>query len=400
MRPAERSLAPDVARGVALLGIVLANSVLHLSGQLLGPGYRPVDAGTADRVVDVVVGVLVDNRAFPVFTLLYAHGLAVLLRRQAEHGARWEDARGLLLRRCAWLGGIGLAHLVLLFDGDILTVYGILGLALVPLLRLRDRALAWTGAGALVVYAAFSSIDGLADVDTSPPLPVDATTAAGALAVRAAQAASYLVAGPFLVLAFWSPAVLGVLLARHRVLDRPAEHLPLLRRLAVTGSCVSVPGALPMVAASVQAWQPSTPAGLLVGALHALTGLAGAVAFVALVAWGVAAREQRAAAHGSPPPPPRGPLLVVVAVGRRSLTCYLLQSVLLVPLMAPWALGLGTGAGTASAAALGVVVYLVTAAVAVLLHRAGAQGPAEALLRRLTYGPRRPRATSPSTATP
>lgn len=116
---AERSLAPDLARGTALLGIALANSVAHVHDRLLGPGFRPVDGTAADRTVDVLVGVLVDNRAFPMFTLLYAYGLVMLLRRQAAHGAPWPAARNLLLRRCAWLGALGLAHLVLLFEGDI-----------------------------------------------------------------------------------------------------------------------------------------------------------------------------------------------------------------------------------------------------------------------------------------
>ncbi len=46
------------------------------------------------------------------------------------------------------------------------------------------------------------------------------------------------------------------------------------------------------------------------------------------------------------------------------------------------------GAGTAFVAAVGLGVYLVTVLVAVVLERAGSPGPAEALLRRLTYGPR------------
>jgi len=80
----------------------------------------------------------------------------------------------------------------------------------------------------------------------------------------------------------------------------------------------------------------------------------------------------------------------LVAVGQRSLTCYLLQSVLFVPLLSPWALGLGTGAGTLSVSLVAVGVWLVTVLVAVLLDRAGRPGPAEQLLRRLTYGRRQP----------
>ena len=37
VRDGERDLAPDLARGLALLGIALANGVAHLSGRELGP---------------------------------------------------------------------------------------------------------------------------------------------------------------------------------------------------------------------------------------------------------------------------------------------------------------------------------------------------------------------------
>ncbi len=387
VRRDERALAPDLARGTALLGIALANSVLHVHGRLLGPGYRPVDGSTADRAVDVVVGVLVDNRAFPMFTLLFAYGLVLLSLRQAESGTPSAATRTLLFRRCAWLGAFGLVHLLLLFDGDILLAYGLLGLALVPMLHLSDRALVVVGAASLAVFVALSSSDGLADVDsTGGLLPFDDATVLGALGSRATQAALELVAAPVVVLALLTPAALGVLLARRRVLERPAEHLRLLRWTAAVGFPVSVLGALPMVLATVQVWTPSTPAGLLTGALHGLTGLGGSLAFLALVGLVVVALERRQG--GRAPRGVVGGVGSLAAVGRRSLTCYLLQSLVLVPLMAPWALGLGVGAGTAFAAAVGVGAFLVSVALAVALERAGRPGPAEVLLRRLTYGAR------------
>ncbi|NAZ83671.1 DUF418 domain-containing protein, partial [Kineococcus sp. R8] len=384
---AARSPAPDAARGIALLGIALANSVFHVSGRELGPSYRPVDGTTPDRLVDVVVGLLVDNRAFPVFTLLVAYGLAVLVRRQAERGASWPQTRSLLLRRTLWLSVFGLAHAVLLFEGDILLVYGVLGLGVLLLLRARDRTLVVVGALALVPYVAFQGVDGMPGATTGPPvpLPVDPDTFTGALAARAVVAVFYLLTSPLVVLVFLTPAVLGVLLARRRVLERPAEHLPLLRRLTIGGFALSLPGAVPLVLASVQAVPTTVGGGYAAGTLHAATGLAGGVGFAALVAWVVGVREQRAA-RGGGRWVPSGAWGVATAVGQRSLTCYLLQSVVMVPLLAPWGLGLGEGAGTAFVALVGVLTYAATAVFAVLLDRAGRAGPAEVLLRRLVYG--------------
>jgi len=382
--------APDIARGIALLGIALANSVTLLTGHgQLGPSYRPVDAAPADRAVDVVVGLLVDNRAFPMFTLLVAYGFVVTARRHTERGLPWAQTRSQLLRRTLWLGAFGLVHLLVLFSADILLVYGVLGLALVWWVRARQRTLVVVGALALLPYLAFHGTDGMPGAVNVPVvlLPLEPGTYLAGVAERSVTALTYVVGAPVVVLVFAAPAVVGVLLARHRVLEHPGQHLRLLRGLTLGGFALSAAGAVPLVLASVQVLGVSVLEGYLLGVLHAGTGLAGGVAFAATVGWVVAMREQRAARRGQ-----RwlltGVWWVAAAVGRRSLTCYLLQSVVMVPLLAPWGLGLGVGAGTAFAAVVAVGTYAVTALVAVALERARRAGPAEVVLRRLVYGQR------------
>ena len=379
---ADRLLAPDLARGLALLGIALANSVGYLTGRDLGPLLRPVTAGTADRVVDVLVGLLVDNRAFPVFTMLFAYGAVTVLRRQAAAGVPWPAARGLLVRRSLWLAAFGAAHLLLLFAGDILLAYGFLGLALVLVVRWGERSLRLLGWATLPAFLALGALDG-----TGLPAP-PAHTYLEDLAERAATGATTLAAAPAFVAALLPPAVVG----------RPAGALP------GAGGAVAAPAAAaahrPGRAPAERARRPSPgpargrrargPAGRAAGGRGA-------------------ARRDRAAGRGRVPRRgrlgvrrPRAPARCRCPAsrggagaggGRRALlTCYLLQSVLLVPLLAPWALGLAEDSGTARVSAVAVGVYLVTVVVAVLLDRAGRRGPAEVLLRRLVYrgAPRRP----------
>ncbi|MFC5381293.1 DUF418 domain-containing protein [Aquipuribacter nitratireducens] len=373
----ERALAPDVARGLALLGIALANGVVHITGRTTGVLAKPVDGSAGDRLVDTLVGLLVDNRAFPMFTLLFAYGTVVILRRSAERGLTWPEARGLLLRRNAWLAVVGVAHLVLLFFGDILLSYGLLGLLLVAVVRWPDTRLRTLGWATLPLFVGLSALDGLGGATGVPAGLPGRETFVGDLLWRGVTLVSSVFSAPLVVGALLPPAVIGILLARRRVLEQPADHLPLLRRLVLVGFPVSVVGGVPAVLAATGAVELATGWDVVVAALHGLTGLAGAVAFTAAVAW------------WSTTVGPRGPGVVARAaraVGRRSLTCYLLQSVLFVPLLSAWALGLGAGAGTATVSLVAVGVYAVTVLVAVVLDRLDLPGPAERLLRRLTYG--------------
>ncbi|MET0694462.1 MAG: DUF418 domain-containing protein, partial [Propionibacteriaceae bacterium] len=118
-------------------------------------------------------------------------------------------------------------------------------------------------------------------------------------------------------------------------------------------------------------------------AIQAPTGLFGGVGYVAafaLIAHRISTRG--ASVSGKP-------IQAITAVGRRSLSCYLAQSVLCAPILAGWGLGLGAVLSSASVAVFAVAVWLVTVVLAYLADRRGILGPAEVLLRRLVYGPSR-----------
>jgi uncharacterized membrane protein YeiB len=90
-------------------------------------------------------------------------------------------------------------------------------------------------------------------------------------------------------------------------------------------------------------------------------------------------------------PAPRENVVVgaLTALGRRSLSGYLFQSVAWAVLDWPFMLGLGTATAgpTFAAAASATVVWLVSLVAALVMQRRSYCGPAETLLRRLVYGP-------------
>lgn len=85
----------------------------------------------ADRAVTLVQMTLVDGRAYPMFGALFGYGIVQLLRR---HSAGAAAGRSLVRRRAGWLIVIGFGHALLLFSGDIIGAYGLLGLVLAGML--------------------------------------------------------------------------------------------------------------------------------------------------------------------------------------------------------------------------------------------------------------------------
>ncbi|GMA30014.1 DUF418 domain-containing protein [Litorihabitans aurantiacus] len=121
--------------------------------------------------------------------------------------------------------------------------------------------------------------------------------------------------------------------------------------------------------------------------LQTVTGMCAGLGYVALFGLLTVRIQRRGRAPGRV-------VWALQAVGKRSLSCYLAQSVLVAPLLSAWGLGLGAHLGSAGAAAIAVAVWLVILVGACALERAGRRGPAEVLLRRLSY----PRARVGATA--
>ncbi len=212
-----------------------------------------------------------------------------------------------------------------------------LGLALVLLVRSGDRVLRLVAWMTLPAFVLLGALDGLGQ----PPPQVPPTYLAD-LVLRAGTAVTTVLGAPVLVAALLPPAVVGLLLARNRVLEAPDRHLPLLRRVVLVGLPVSVLGAVPLVLMATQTVQAPVGVRRLAGALHGGTGLVGAGAFLRS---GRLVRAPPATDGSGRGRPGTGAVGALAAVGERSLTCYLLQSVLLVPLLSPWALGLAGRSG-------------------------------------------------------
>lgn len=366
---AERVLAPDLARGVMLLVIAVANSHHFVRGERYLAGF-PLDGSALDAVVACVGTTFVDGRAFPLFSVLFGYGVVQLVRRHQDAGAPWRTVGRLVRRRSLWMLAIGFLHCVLLYVGDIVAAYGFLALLLVGAVRWKEWVLLAL-AGVVFVVLSLPGDPGTSlregpDPTMMPPDPVTAVVE---------RAAAWPVLVPLEAVGLLVPFLLGVVAARRRLLEEPARHRVLLRVVAVAGIGVAVAGGLPLGLTVAGVLPAGADLGPLVTA-HDSTGYLGGPGYAAAIALLAARIGQR-----------RGPVtLAVTAVGQRSLTCYLSQSVVWTLVFAPYALDLGDDLGVAATAALATGTWLATVGLAELMRRKGQRGPAESLLRRLAYG--------------
>jgi uncharacterized protein len=378
-----RALAPDLARGGMLLLIALANVHLYVYGGALGVRGYPKSVVGADQVVALLQMTLVDGRAYPLFGLLFGYGIVQLAWRRSALGLPAGAVTRLVRKRGAWMIVIGLLHGVLLWSGDIVGAYGLLAMLLAGLLvRGTDRGLLVTTTIGVVLVTLVSSLYGLQLPDESTALLPSMTIPdpGAAAAARAFEWISSVLFGG--AIGVFAAVAFGAWAARRRLLDEPERHRTLLTQAAIGGIVLAVLGGLPLALMAAQVWtSPSIPMVLLAGALHGLTGYAGGVGYAALFGL-LAVRISRRGELAAVPH-------AVQACGQRSLSCYLAQSVAFVALLPAWTLGLGEHARLWQAALAGIGVWLVILLVAAASDRRGYRGPAETLLRRLTYGPRR-----------
>ncbi|WP_207211747.1 DUF418 domain-containing protein [Promicromonospora panici] len=382
----DRALAPDVARGVMLLLIALAHA----------PGLVSDRAPTAvNTLTELVRSLLAENQARSMFIVLFGYAMGQLLYRQEARGTGPAETRRLLRRRGVVLVGVGLAHFALLVPLDIVATYGFALLFLAAMVTARDRVLLWTAAATLPL--------GLALISWTYQRAVAVELSGGQAGMTPYLSATYpahIVSG----LPTWLPETVlsvvvvvpgmlfGIWAARRRYLDEPRAHAVLLHRTAVGLLLVALVARLPEALVVAGFWVPaamSTEWALAL--LHTVGGYAGGIGLAALVGVLVAGRPrdgewvEPATAGGAG----RRFTTALAALGQRSLTFYLAQSLVWLLLFFPFTLGLSGTVSFAGSAVIAVGVWAASVVVADAMARAGRPGPAELLVRKLTYPRRR-----------
>lgn len=393
----EREPILDALRGFAVLGILLINmEVMRGPGwiALMSDGTVAPAASLAEKIAQFAIGWLGTGKFVSSLAILFGVGAGLIAARSLAAG---QSPRTLLARRYVGLMGFGIAHMLLLYPGDILFVYGVTGFTLLPFVTLRTRSLlVWAGA-IMTAYTAlgmrylWSSFQVEAAEHAEAPAGEFLTVASdqAAQAVAAMTAGSYadvisvhawqalllqtgqLYAWPWL-LAFF---VLGFAVARAGVATDVSAHRTLLKRGAWFGLGLGLPANLvlgwfgPLVGFSALPWaEPSwimrwAAFAQLLGEPLLAVGYLCALSLLWLRS---------------------GVARPLAAVGRMALTAYLLQSALALSIMR--GLNLYDELTTASALIVIAGIWTLLLVICPLWLRWFQMGPVEWLWRSLTYG--------------
>ncbi len=140
VRDAERIEALDVARGLALFGVLQINLIFFS-----GHGYRDwaqvtYPLGWGGHILIWFRNSLLDGKAMSLFSLLFGMGLSIQMERARERGSGFP---GFATRRLGALALIGTFHAVFIWNGDILLDYATIGFLMLAMLRLGTKPLLW-----------------------------------------------------------------------------------------------------------------------------------------------------------------------------------------------------------------------------------------------------------------
>ncbi len=129
----------DALRGVALLGIILANMVSYsLYVYLSESQLKNIGLSRLDKVLDFLELMLIEGKFYTIFSILFGIGFSIIIERSRSKN---QNFTRFFLWRMTLLALIGVIHAIFFWHNDILLFYACCGILLIPMSRLSDRSI-------------------------------------------------------------------------------------------------------------------------------------------------------------------------------------------------------------------------------------------------------------------
>ncbi len=380
----ERIQEIDIIRGFALFGVLWLNLVAHGHNLVPEGTFDDLASARLDALIEPIASMFVSDKAMALFSLLFGYGFAMIIRRLETRGA---NAGRIFLRRTAILFAIGLVHVWLVWFGDILHVYALMGFVLFLTRNWSDRSLLVAG----LFLALFSTgiVEAVLQYRYDEPFPwwptYDLAAERHFVALQGNDYAAYV---SELWWASWETMwgmpfyidysttalgrfMLGAWIFRQGWLQSTAEFRSDFRRWSVV--LISSGIALTLVTYGIEQFS-----GALAYSFSPLPQLVLALGYGAAIVALCQSERFRYAMQG------------VAAVGRTALTNYLMQSLMYIFVLFGFGFGLLNVLGATLCFVLAVSFFAIQVWASGWWVKRFCFGPVEWAWRSLTYGRRQP----------
>lgn len=398
VQQAERIQIVDILRGFALFGILFVNMTIF--SQPMQAIVLPVDPSLPwhDRAALWLIHALGEGKFYALFSLLFGLGLFLQMERIEARGGRFVP---LYARRLLVLLAFGLVHAFLIWMGDILILYALLGFLLILFRKARPRTLLiWVFvliALPIVFNAAMTGLVTWASAipEAAPQIEQSFAEAEAGFAADLERAAQVYPTGNFAEITaqrvsdYFSMGVagfsvmgfnimamflLGLYFGKREIFKNLNAHRGLFIRLLVIGLALGLTGNLlyaTLIMSISRIYQTWTlflaTTGQAIGAPLLMLAYVSAFCLLALhPTW-----QER--------------INVLAPVGQMALTNYLTQSVVCTLIFYGYGLGLFGKMGAAAGIGLTIIIYLLQIPLSHWWMKRFYYGPAEWLWRSLTY---------------
>ena len=396
----ERADILDVLRGLALLGVLLDN-IFGFTGY----GYsseaqmKAMPTYYTDAALGLLELVFIHGKFYSLFSLLFGIGFSVILVRNEQMNL---NPFPVFYRRLFLLACFGAAHLFLLWEGDILFLYAMIG-CLLPLFRkCTDKTLiTWaviliaspilidlvkillhvkTGAFLEEIAYKIDDKNGITKDNFSTYL---SKPGSGWREWRNWQASGYLYRYSYLIESNRIPKVLGMFLlgfcaGRKMMYANLDQYVPLFKKIRRWGFIIGIPASLAHVYFMFNAKGMPNPMELATTTFYALSVVPLSLAYTSTIClfWLKTNGNNR--------------LRILAPVGRMALTNYLMQTISCIIIFYGVGFGLGGDIGPTIFVPIALGIYTLQIIYSNWWFKHFNYGPLEWIWRQWTYKKRLP----------